>query len=62
LDVTFYGQLKAAFHRESDLFISTKSIGEIKSVAWLEISTMFICKWQQRQKRIPDFKAIGIIP
>jgi hypothetical protein len=29
LDVTFYGPLKAVFHRESDLFIKTKGSGKI---------------------------------
>jgi hypothetical protein len=37
--------MKAAFHRESDLFTNTKGLEEITPVTWLEISTSFIRKW-----------------
>jgi hypothetical protein len=62
LDVTFYGPLKTAFQRESDLFIKTKGSEKITPCDLAGIFNKAYSQVTTITKGISGFKATGIYP
>jgi hypothetical protein len=62
LEVTFYGPLKTAFHRESDLFIQAKGLEKITPYDLAAILNMAHFQVFTIAKGVSGFKTTGIYP